>query len=98
MKNSFKLHHQDLKYCGAVLKPSITTLDVNEQNMQALGFCEKRDFGIAGCSEKDAERKDYPILHLKLQNEIINDISGCNKGCKSHNLLIYTLICGERGK
>ena len=21
----------------------------------------------------------------------------CNKGCKSHNLLIYTLICGERG-
>ena len=22
---------------------------------------------------------------------------GCNKGCKSHNFLIYTLICGERG-
>jgi len=21
----------------------------------------------------------------------------CNKGCKSHNLLIYTLVCGERG-
>lgn len=21
----------------------------------------------------------------------------CNKGCKSHNLLIYTLICGETG-
>ena len=25
-------------------------------------------------------------------------IFGCNKGCKSHNLLIYTLVCGERGK
>ena len=25
-------------------------------------------------------------------------ILGCNKGCKSHNLLIYTLACGERGK
>ena len=24
-------------------------------------------------------------------------IFGCNKGCKSHNLLIYTLVCGERG-
>ena len=24
-------------------------------------------------------------------------IFGCNKGCKSHNLLIYNLICGERG-
>ena len=23
---------------------------------------------------------------------------GCNKGCKSHNPLIYTLVCGERGK
>ena len=22
---------------------------------------------------------------------------GCNKGCKSRNSLIYTLICGERG-
>ena len=21
----------------------------------------------------------------------------CRKGCKSHNLLIYTLYCGERG-
>lgn len=58
--------------------------------MRKAGLC------IAGCSEKEAERKDYPILHLKLQNEIINDISGCNKGCKSHNLLIYTLVCGER--
>ena len=24
-------------------------------------------------------------------------IFGCNKGCKSRNPLIYTLICGERG-
>ncbi len=22
---------------------------------------------------------------------------GCKKGCKSCNLLIYTLVCGERG-
>lgn len=26
-----------------------------------------------------------------------NEIFGCRKGCKSHNLLIYTLVCGERG-
>ena len=26
-----------------------------------------------------------------------NIYSGCNKVCKSHNSLIYTLICGERG-
>lgn len=61
MKNSFKLHHQDLKYCGAVLKPSITTLDVNEQNTQALGFCEKRDFVLLDVLKK--MRKGKIILY-----------------------------------
>ena len=27
----------------------------------------------------------------------LSHIFGCNKGCKSRNLLIYTLVCGERG-
>jgi putative acetyltransferase len=45
----------------------ITTLDVNEQNKQALGFYKKRGFSITGRSEKDAEGKDYPMLHLELQ-------------------------------
>ena len=26
------------------------------------------------------------------------DALGYSKGCKSHSLLIYTLVCGERGK
>lgn len=45
----------------------ITTLDVNEQNEQALGFYKKMGFSIAGRSEKDVEGKDYPILHMELQ-------------------------------
>ncbi len=45
----------------------ITTLDVNEQNEQALGFYKKMGFSITGKSEKDAEGKDYPIFHLELQ-------------------------------
>ena len=28
----------------------------------------------------------------------LSHIFGCNKGCKSRNLLIYTLIFGERWK
>ena len=37
----------------------------------------------------------------KEYSQIENTLSyifGCNKGCKSRNLLIYTLVCGERGK
>lgn len=26
------------------------------------------------------------------------DALGYSKGCKSQNMLIYTLVCGERGK
>ena len=36
----------------------------------------------------------------KEYSQIENTLSyifGCNKGCKSRNLLIYTLVCGERG-
>lgn len=44
----------------------IATLDVNEQNKQAFTFYKKMGFRIAGRSEKDAEGKDYPILHLEL--------------------------------
>ena len=50
----------------AIRNLGITTLDVNEQNEQAFGFYKKMGFTIAGRSEKDAEGKDYPILHLKL--------------------------------
>ena len=45
----------------------ITTLDVNEQNEQTLGFYKKMGFSITGKSENDAEGKDYPIFHLELQ-------------------------------
>lgn len=53
----------------AIRNLGITTLDVNEQNTQALGFYEKAGFGIAGRSEKDAEGKDYPILHMKIKGK-----------------------------
>ena len=31
------------------------------------------------------------------KQQISRIVFGCNKGCKSHNSLIYTLVCGERG-
>lgn len=51
----------------AIERLGITTLDLSEQNEQALGFYEKAGFRIVGRSEKDAMGKDFPILHLKLE-------------------------------
>lgn len=49
----------------AIRNLGITKLDVNEQNTQALGFYQKAGFRISKRSEKDAEGKDYPILHME---------------------------------
>ncbi len=46
--------------CGA------TTVDVNEQNEQAVGFYQKMGFRVVGRSERDPLGKPYPILHMRL--------------------------------
>ncbi|WP_034752312.1 GNAT family N-acetyltransferase [Chryseobacterium daeguense] len=48
-------------------KTGLTKVDVNEQNLQAIGFYEKLGFKKTGRSEKDGSGKDYPIIHMSLQ-------------------------------
>jgi len=43
-----------------------TSVDVNEQNPQALGFYLHHGFRVVGRSETDSINKPYPILHLTL--------------------------------
>jgi putative acetyltransferase len=43
-----------------------TTVDVNEQNPQALGFYLHMGFEVVGRSELDGMGKPYPILHMRL--------------------------------
>jgi putative acetyltransferase len=43
-----------------------TTLDVNEQNEQALGFYLPMGFVVEGRSEFDSTGKPYPLLHMRL--------------------------------
>ena len=39
-----------------------------------------------------------PVKTPRSETPILKEmIFGCNKGCKSRNSLIYTLVCGERG-
>lgn len=47
-------------------KTGLTKVDVNEQNLQAIGFYEKIGFKQIGRSEKDGSGKDYPIIHMSL--------------------------------
>lgn len=45
--------------------PQLTT-DVNEQNLQAIGFYEKLGFERCGRSELDGQGRAYPLIHLQM--------------------------------
>ncbi|GAB3176072.1 GNAT family N-acetyltransferase [Telluribacter humicola] len=50
----------------AIHNLSITKVDVNEQNRQAVGFYEHMGFRVVGRSELDGTGKPYPILYMGL--------------------------------
>jgi putative acetyltransferase len=50
----------------AVQNQSVTRVDVNEQNPEALGFYASRGFVQVGRSELDGDGRPYPLLHLEL--------------------------------
>jgi putative acetyltransferase len=41
-------------------------VDVNEQNVQAVGFYKKMGFVVYERTEKDDQGRDYPLLRMKL--------------------------------
>jgi putative acetyltransferase len=45
-------------------------LDVNEQNLQALGFYLKQGFEVIGRSEVDGMGQPYPLLHMRLNRPL----------------------------
>lgn len=51
----------------AVREKSVTKVDVNEQNTQAVGFYQKMGFMVKSRSETDGLGKPYPLLHMELQ-------------------------------
>ena len=50
----------------AIDKLQVTKVDVNEQNIQAVGFYKYIGFNIYKRSNLDGEGKEYPILHMQL--------------------------------
>lgn len=49
----------------AVAELDAERLDVNEQNLQALGFYLHEGFEVVGRSETDGLGQPYPLLHLR---------------------------------
>ena len=46
---------------------NVTKVDVNEQNVQAVGFYKHGGFETITRSELDSSGKAYPILHMELK-------------------------------
>lgn len=52
---------------GRAVKGARTvTVDVNEQNGQAVSFYRRLGFGRIGRSETDSEGRPFPLLHLSI--------------------------------
>jgi putative acetyltransferase len=47
------------------LYPNLT-VDVNEQNQQAVGFYQHMGFQVFGRSPVDSQGRAYPLLHLSI--------------------------------
>lgn len=65
--------HNDYRYKGvgkrlvmyAIEKLQVCKVDVNEQNIQAIGFYQHRGFSVITRFDLDVEGKAYPILHMR---------------------------------
>lgn len=49
----------------AVTHLGVDSVDVNEQNVSALGFYTRMGFVVAGRSPLDSEGRPYPLLHMR---------------------------------
>jgi putative acetyltransferase len=51
------------------LHPDLS-VDVNEQNQQAVGFYQHMGFQVSGRSGRDNQGRPYPLLHLKIAKKM----------------------------
>lgn len=47
----------------------VTTVDVNEQNEQAVGFYRHEGFRVVSRRDLDDQGRPYPLLHMRIGEE-----------------------------
>lgn len=52
---------------NAIKNQGASKVDVNEQNLHAIGFYQHLGFSIVGRSPFDGQGNPFPLLHLSLQ-------------------------------
>lgn len=57
----------------AITTLKITSVDVNEQNIQGVGFYQHMGFIIKNRTELDSEGRPFPILQLQINNDKENN-------------------------
>lgn len=68
----------DVRGCGigrmlveeALGHHSNLSTDVNEQNLEAVGFYERLGFQRTGRSQRDGQGRPYPLIHLRFAKEM----------------------------
>lgn len=50
----------------AITEQEVSKVDVNEQNLPALGFYQHLGFEVVGHSPFDGQGKAFPLLHMQL--------------------------------
>lgn len=53
----------------AVAQHRVVSVDVNEQNGQAVEFYQRRGFGVVDRSEVDDQGRPYPLLHMRIERD-----------------------------
>ncbi|MFC4213032.1 GNAT family N-acetyltransferase [Pedobacter lithocola] len=60
--------HSLIEY--AIKHRNAKSVDVNEQNVNALRFYKKMGFEVADITETDAVGKPYPVISMELKNSL----------------------------
>lgn len=68
VRNEFRGRGFGSRLLDFAIRQGVDSVDVNEQNPQALGFYLSHGFAVVSRNETDQDGRPYPILHLSLQH------------------------------
>lgn len=81
--------------CHAIAVHDVTSVDVNEQNAQAVGFYERMGFTVTGRSPVDGDGLAYPLVHMSADTRGTEVTIRCGEVADIPALLDFWAVAGE---